>query len=94
MFRPLVLDALALRGLANLEAAVLEEFKRLGHEPVWMKTRAAAGVKTTSWRVYKLYPVGLTQKQALFGGRVWESDADLLDYLSRNPCPKLEVVFV
>jgi glycoprotein 3-alpha-L-fucosyltransferase len=93
-FRPLVLNALALRGVATLEAAILEEFTRVKYEPAWVKTRVAAGVETKGWRVYRLYPAGLTQREALYGRRTWESDADLMNYLSRNPCPKLELIFV
>lgn len=90
----MVLNALALRGIASFEAAILEEFRKLGHEPVWMETRVSAGVKAEDWRVYRVYPAGKTQRAALYGERTWKSDADLLNYLARNPCPKLEVIFV
>jgi glycoprotein 3-alpha-L-fucosyltransferase len=44
-------------------------------------------------KIYKIYPVGLTQRQALYTFH-FDGDADFRRHLENNPCAKFEVIFV
>ena len=79
--------------LVNLEKAVLDKFRSLNHVPVWKTERPEVIRGNSDLRIYKIYPVGLTQREALytwsFGG-----DKGLKTMLKTEPCLQLEVIFV
>ncbi|KAI3947709.1 hypothetical protein MKX01_034374 [Papaver californicum] len=79
--------------LAGLESAVLAKFKSLNHVPVWKGERPEKIKGDKELKVYKIYPLGLTQRQALYSFK-FKGDADLKNYVKTNPCAKFEVVFV
>ncbi|KAI3695579.1 hypothetical protein L1987_78577 [Smallanthus sonchifolius] len=77
-----------------LETAILLKFKSLNHEPVWRNERPESirGDKNVL-KVYKIYPVGMTQRQALYTFSFKTSTA-FKSHIISNPCAKLEVIFV
>lgn len=79
--------------VVNLKQVILEKFKALHHVPVWKSERPEAIRGNSDLRIYKVYPVSLTQREALytwnFGG-----DKGLRNLLKKEPCLKLEVIFV
>ncbi|XWS68026.1 hypothetical protein CRYUN_Cryun04dG0054900 [Craigia yunnanensis] len=79
--------------LEALEAAVLMKFKSLKHVPVWKQERPESIRGGDELKVYRIYPVGLTQRQALYNFK-FKGDADLRSYIENNPCTKFEVIFV
>lgn len=79
--------------LETLEAAVLKKFKSLKHVPIWKQERPKSIRGGDELKVYRVYPVGLTQKQALYTFK-FKRDADLRSHIENNPCPKFEVIFV
>ena len=79
--------------LEALEAAVLMKFKSLKHVPVWKQERPESIRGGDELKVYRIYPVGLTQRQALYSFK-FKGDADLRSYIENNPCAKFEVIFV
>ncbi|KAL4384041.1 hypothetical protein GQ457_15G013860 [Hibiscus cannabinus] len=78
--------------LDALEAAVLMKFKSLKHVPVWKPERPES-IRGDELKVYRIYPVGMTQRQALYTFK-FNGDADLKRHIENNPCPKFEVIFV
>jgi glycoprotein 3-alpha-L-fucosyltransferase len=79
--------------LKALELAVLEKFKSLNHVPVWKNERPPSLRGGDELKFYKIYPVGLTQRQALYNFK-FKDDLELEKYIKENPCAKLEVIFV
>ncbi|KAG7577840.1 Glycosyl transferase family 10 [Arabidopsis thaliana x Arabidopsis arenosa] len=79
--------------LEALKSAVLAKFKSLRHEPIWKKERPATLRGDGELRVHGIYPLGLTQRQALYNFK-FEGNSSLGTHIQRNPCPKFEVVFV
>ncbi|XP_072980877.1 putative fucosyltransferase-like protein isoform X2 [Typha angustifolia] len=79
--------------LKSLEAAVLMKFTLLNHTAVWKEERPESIRGGNDLKIYKIYPVGLTQRQALFSF-MFENDADLRKHIEKNPCAKFEVIFV
>ena len=79
--------------LEALESAVVAKFKSLKHEPVWKKERPASLKGDNELRVHKIYPLGLTQRQALYNFK-FEGNSSLSTHIQHNPCAKFEVVFV
>ncbi|MFS7933436.1 putative glycoprotein 3-alpha-L-fucosyltransferase [Helianthus anomalus] len=77
-----------------LETAVLLKFKSLDHEPIWRNERPESirGDKNVL-KVYKIYPVGMTQRQALYTFSFKTSTA-FKSHVKSNPCAKFEVIFV
>uniref|UniRef100_A0A1J3EJ20 Fucosyltransferase n=2 Tax=Noccaea caerulescens TaxID=107243 RepID=A0A1J3EJ20_NOCCA len=77
-----------------LEAAVVAKFKSLKHEPVWKRERPVSlKGDDNELRVHRIYPLGLTQRQALYGFK-FEGNSSLSSHIQHNPCAKFEVVFV
>ncbi|XP_020110975.1 glycoprotein 3-alpha-L-fucosyltransferase A-like [Ananas comosus] len=76
-----------------LEFAVLEKFRSLNYVPIWKNERPASIRGGDELKIYRIYPVGLTQRQALYSFK-FKDDADLKRYIKNNPCTKLEVIFV
>ncbi|XP_077213681.1 fucosyltransferase 11 [Tasmannia lanceolata] len=79
--------------LKALETAVLTKFKSLNHIPIWKQERPQSIRGGDELKVYRIYPVNLTQRQALYSFQ-FSSDADFGIYVERNPCAKFEVIFV
>ncbi|PSS29333.1 Fucosyltransferase-like protein [Actinidia chinensis var. chinensis] len=81
--------------LEALESSVLSKFKSLKHVPIWKPERPESirGGDEDELKVYRIYPVGKTQKEALYTFR-FEGDAEFQSHVERNPCAKFEVVFV
>ncbi|KAK8636435.1 hypothetical protein V6N13_124181 [Hibiscus sabdariffa] len=79
--------------LEALEAAVLMKFKSLKHVPVWKPERPESIRGGDELKAYRIYPVGLTQRQALYTFK-FKGDADLRSRIENNPCPNFEVIFV
>jgi glycoprotein 3-alpha-L-fucosyltransferase len=79
--------------VAGLEAAVLAKFSSLNYVPVWYSERPVKIRGDGTLRIHKLYPVGLTQRDALYSV-YFHNDDNVKGHLEDNPCPKLEVIFV
>ncbi|KAF8410061.1 hypothetical protein HHK36_002583 [Tetracentron sinense] len=79
--------------LKALESVVLAKFKSLNHRPIWKQERPASIRGGEELKVYRIYPVGMTQRQALYTFR-FKRDADIRNYIERNPCAMFEVIFV
>ncbi|CAD6245484.1 unnamed protein product [Miscanthus lutarioriparius] len=75
--------------LGALESAVLSKFRSLNHIPVWKDERPPSIRGGDDLKVYRIYPVGLTQRQALYGFR-FRDDSELEQYIKDHPCAKLE----
>ncbi|KAK1423830.1 hypothetical protein QVD17_19139 [Tagetes erecta] len=77
-----------------LEAAVLLKFKSSNHEPVWRNERPESirGDKNVL-KVYRIYPVGMTQRQALYTFS-FQTNTAFTSHIESNPCAKFEVIFV
>ncbi|KAJ4963180.1 hypothetical protein NE237_023119 [Protea cynaroides] len=91
------MDSIFLRSskltLAALESAVLTKFNSVNHIPVWKEERPESIRGGDELKIYRIYPVGLTQRQALYTFR-FNGDGDLRNYVERNLCAKFEVIFV
>ncbi|VFQ78302.1 unnamed protein product [Cuscuta campestris] len=79
--------------LEALRAAVLEKFKSRKHVPIWKEERPAVLRGGDELRVYRVYPVGLTQREALYSFR-FNGDSEFRKHIESNPCAKFEVIFV
>lgn len=79
--------------LKALESAVLAKFKSLKHVPIWKEERPKSIRGEDELKIYRIYPVGLTQRQALYEFK-FNGDDDLERHLENSPCAKFEVVFV
>ncbi|XP_010269895.1 PREDICTED: glycoprotein 3-alpha-L-fucosyltransferase A-like isoform X2 [Nelumbo nucifera] len=90
------MDSIFLRSvnltLNALESAVLAKFKSSNHVPIWKKQRPES-IKGDELKIYRIYPVGMTQRQALYTFK-FNGDSDLRKYVESHPCPKFEVIFV
>ncbi|CAN1278557.1 Putative fucosyltransferase-like protein [Linum perenne] len=76
-----------------LEQAVLKKFKSLKHVPIWKGERPESiRGRDDDYKVYRVYPVGLTQREALYSFKF--TNIDFQNHLEANPCAKFEVVFV
>ncbi|KAJ4836334.1 putative fucosyltransferase-like protein [Turnera subulata] len=76
-----------------LESEVLKKFKSVNHVPIWKPERPESIRGGDEYKVYRIYPVGMTQRQALYKFR-FKTDADFKNHMETNPCAKLEVIFV
>ncbi|KAF3435405.1 hypothetical protein FNV43_RR22494 [Rhamnella rubrinervis] len=79
--------------LEGLESAVLAKFNSLKHVPIWKQERPESIRGGDELKVYRIYPVGMTQRQALYNFK-FQGVADLRSHVESNPCAKFEVVFV
>ncbi|KAK6159338.1 hypothetical protein DH2020_006652 [Rehmannia glutinosa] len=79
--------------LEVLSSAVLLKFNSLKHVPVWKSERPESIRGGNELKVYKIYPVGLTERQALYTFR-FKGDSDFRNHIESHPCPKFEVIFV
>lgn len=76
-----------------LESAVLKEFSRLRHVPIWKSERPESIKGSDELKIYKIYPLGLTQRQALYTFK-FDGDTDFKSHIEKYPCSKFEVIFV
>lgn len=79
--------------LEALESAVLSKFKALKHVPIWKPERPESIRGGNELKIYRVYPVGKTQREALYTFR-FGGDAEFRSHIERNPCAKFEVIFV
>ena len=79
--------------LGALESAVHAKFTSINHVPVWKDERPSSIRGGDELKVYKIYPVGLTERQALYKFK-FSDDAELARYIKDHPCARLEVIFV
>ncbi|VAI87239.1 unnamed protein product [Triticum turgidum subsp. durum] len=79
--------------LGALESAVHGKFRSLKHVPVWKDERPSSIRGGDELKVYKIYPIGLTERQALYKFQ-FNDDAEVARYIKGHPCAKLEVIFV
>lgn len=76
------------------EAAVLLKFKSLKHEPIWKNERPEIlRGDANVLKIYRIYPVGMTQRQALYTFS-FKSSTAFMSHIKSNPCAKFEVIFV
>ncbi|KAK3001831.1 hypothetical protein RJ639_022239 [Escallonia herrerae] len=83
-------------GTLTLEAfksAVLLKFNSLKHVPVWKQERPESIRGGSELKVYRIYPLGMTQRQALYTFS-FKDDAEFKNHVENNPCAKFEVIFV
>ncbi|XP_022899521.1 glycoprotein 3-alpha-L-fucosyltransferase A-like [Olea europaea var. sylvestris] len=76
-----------------LNSAVLLKFKSLKHTPIWKYERPESIRGGDELKIYRIYPIGLTQRQALYTFR-FKGDSDFRNHIESNPCAKFEVIFV
>ncbi|KAF9622541.1 hypothetical protein IFM89_031945 [Coptis chinensis] len=79
--------------LKALESAVLAKFESMNHVPIWKQERPESIRGGNELKVYRIHPVGMTQRQALFTFR-FQSNDELRSHIKGNLCAKLEVIFV
>lgn len=79
--------------LKALESAVMLKFKSLNHVPVWKEERPDCIRGTDELKLYRVYPLGLTQREALYTFS-FKGDDELKTHIENNPCAKFEVIFV
>ena len=79
--------------LEALEAAVLAKFNSLKHVPIWKPERPKSIRGGNELKVYRIYPVGMTQRQALYTFK-FKGDDGFRSHVEKNPCAKFEVIFV
>ncbi|MFQ6657458.1 hypothetical protein Gotur_027123 [Gossypium turneri] len=91
------MDSIFLRSgnmtLKALEVVVLTHFKFRKHVPIWKPERPESLRGGDELKVHRIYPLGLTQRQALYTFK-FKGDADLKNHIENNPCAKFEVIFV
>eukprot|EP01018_Ginkgo_biloba_P008934 Gb_12454 [translate_table: standard] len=80
--------------LKGLEFSVLSKFKNMNHVPIWKTERPKVIQGSDELKIYRIYPVGLTQRQALYTWKFDDDDDDVKNFVEANPCAKLEVIFV
>ncbi|KAJ3673686.1 hypothetical protein LUZ60_005678 [Juncus effusus] len=79
--------------MGGMEKAVIEKFRFLNHTPIWKNERPGMLKGDDNLKIYKIYPLGFTQRQALFSSP-FRSDSDFSNHVKSNPCAKFEVIFV
>ncbi|XP_054787989.1 glycoprotein 3-alpha-L-fucosyltransferase A-like [Prosopis cineraria] len=79
--------------LEALKSAVLQKFTSQNHVPIWKTERPESIRGGNELKIYRIYPVGLTQRQALYTFS-FKGNADFRNHLESNPCSKFEVIFV
>ncbi|XP_015058382.1 glycoprotein 3-alpha-L-fucosyltransferase A-like [Solanum pennellii] len=91
------MDSIFLRSnnlsLQAFESAVLAKFKSVKHVPVWKEERPQVLRGGDELKIYKVYPLGLTQRQALYSFR-FNGDTEFKNYIESHPCARFEAIFV
>ncbi|KNA06667.1 hypothetical protein SOVF_178890 [Spinacia oleracea] len=76
-----------------LESAVLNKFSQLSHVPIWKPERPESIRGGDELKIYRIYPVGMTQRRALYTFK-FKEESDFRSHIENNPCSKFEVIFV
>ncbi|GJP46431.1 hypothetical protein CLOM_g5718, partial [Closterium sp. NIES-68] len=87
-------DHLTIRGLT---LAIRRSFQKKAHKPVWVGKRPAVlGADEKAWalKIYRIYPAGATQREALWGEAWFRNSSQVVGHVSTHPCARLEVIFV
>ncbi|XP_050363273.1 glycoprotein 3-alpha-L-fucosyltransferase A-like [Argentina anserina] len=79
--------------LEAFQSLVLRKFQSQKHVPIWKQERPDVLRGGDNLKIYRIYPVGLTQRQALYTFR-FKGDADFRSQVETTPCAKFEVIFV
>ncbi|XP_075493437.1 glycoprotein 3-alpha-L-fucosyltransferase A-like isoform X3 [Primulina tabacum] len=79
--------------LNALSSAVLSKFTSLKLVPIWKSERPESIRGGDDLKIYRIYPVGKTERQALYTFK-FRGDSDFKNHVERNPCSKFEVIFV
>lgn len=79
--------------LEALSSAVARKFRSLKHVPIWKTERPESIRGGNELKIYKIYPVGLTERQALYTFK-FNGDSGFRNHIESHPCAKFEVVFV
>lgn len=79
--------------MAALESAILLKFKSLNHVPIWKDERPKSIKGGNELKVYRVYPLGMTQRQALYNFKFKNND-EFQKHIESHPCAKFEVIFV
>ncbi|XP_073310975.1 glycoprotein 3-alpha-L-fucosyltransferase A-like isoform X4 [Primulina huaijiensis] len=79
--------------LNALSSAVLSKFTSLKLVPIWKSERPESIRGGDDLKIYRIYPVGMTERQALYTFK-FRGDSDFKNHVERNPCSKFEVIFV
>ncbi|CAM6037149.1 unnamed protein product [Sphagnum compactum] len=77
----------------KLKEAVLRKFTAIKHEPIWKKERPEMIQGDPNLRIYRIYPVGLTQREALYSWS-FKDNSEFKEMVLKNPCSNFEVIFV
>ncbi|XP_078444221.1 glycoprotein 3-alpha-L-fucosyltransferase A-like [Wolffia australiana] len=72
-----------------LEWAIRRKFELMKHEPIWKKERPAMLLGGSELMVYRIYPAGISQREALYSFE-FRSDEELRRFVETKPCAKLE----
>lgn len=83
-------DNLTLEALAS---AVVSKYKSLKHVPIWKSERPDSIRGGDELKVYRIYPVGITERQALYTFK-FDGDSDFRNHIENHPCAKFEAIFV
>lgn len=76
-----------------LGSAVLKKFSDMRHVPIWKQERPESIKGGDELKIYRIYPLGLRQREALYGFK-FQGESDFRSHIERNPCSKFEVIFV
>lgn len=79
--------------MAALHEAIVSKFTHLHYVPIFKSGRPKSIQGDDSLKIYKVYPVGMTQRQALYTWK-FENDGEFRSYVETNPCANFEVIFV
>jgi glycoprotein 3-alpha-L-fucosyltransferase len=79
--------------LEALESAVLSKYQSLKHVPIWKLERPKSIRGGDDLKIYRIHPLGLTQRQALYTFD-FKGNYDFKRHIENNPCPNFEVIFV
>ncbi|XP_019157852.1 PREDICTED: glycoprotein 3-alpha-L-fucosyltransferase A-like isoform X2 [Ipomoea nil] len=75
------------------ESAVLLKFMSRKHVPIWKEERPKMIRGGDELTIYRIYPLGMTQRQALYSFK-FEGDNQFREHIESNLCAKFEVIFV
>ncbi|XP_004248751.1 putative fucosyltransferase-like protein [Solanum lycopersicum] len=79
--------------LEAFECTVVSKFKSLKHVPIWKEERPEILRGRDELKLYRLHPLGMTQRQALYNF-TFKGDTDFRDHIESHPCAKFEAIFV
>lgn len=79
--------------LEAFESTVVSKFKSLKHVPIWKEERPEILRGGDELKLYRLHPLGMTQRQALYNF-TFKGDTDFRDHIESHPCAKFEAIFV